>query len=217
MNQFVTDPISKFKITRMGLEQNSPLNLEEWQNLGAYLGSAARSMAFVIGDWLMYGSTLLGTAGQGIDSPQTNLLEIAATCTGLDIPTLEAYAHVSRNVPIEWRNERLSWEQHRVIAKLPPNARPQWINACVTEEESGHRMTLRRLRKSINLGRIATHADLEPDPADKGIENHLTYVNRLAVWWRHMQGDLFLSKASYEQRQALKRDLEPVVNIYNQL
>ena len=26
-----------------------------------------------------------------------------------------------------------------------------------------------------------------------------------------------LAKASYEQRQALKRDLEPVVNIYNQL
>ena len=32
-----------------------------------------------------------------------------------------------------------------------------------------------------------------------------------------MQGDLFLSKSTYEQRQALKRDLEPVVNIYNQL
>jgi hypothetical protein len=32
-----------------------------------------------------------------------------------------------------------------------------------------------------------------------------------------MQGDLFLSKSTHEQRQALKRDLEPVVNIYNQL
>ena len=191
--------------------------MEEWQNLGAYLGSAARSMAFVIGDWVMFGSTLMGTAGQGADSPQTNILVIAAACTGLDIPTLEDYAHVSRKVPIEWRNERLSWEQHRVIAKLPPNDRLQWINTCVVEENSGRHMTLRRLRKSINLGRIATPADLEPDPADKGIENHLTYVNRLSVWWRHMQGDLFLSKSTHEQRQALKRDLEPVVNIYNQL
>jgi hypothetical protein len=217
MNHFITEPISKFKITPMGLAQTSPLNMEEWQNLGAYLGSAARSMAFVIGDWLMFGNTLLGTAGQGADCPQTNILEIAAACTGLDIPTLEAYAHVSRNVPIEWRNERLSWEQHRVIAKLPPNDRLQWINTCVVEEDCGRRMTLRRLRKSINLGRIATPADLEPDPSDKGIENHLTYVNRLAVWWRHMQGDLFLSKSTYEQRQAIKRDLEPVVNIYNQL
>jgi hypothetical protein len=217
MNHFMTEPISKFKITRLGLEQNSPLNMEEWQNLGAYLGSAARSMAFVIGDWVIFGNTLMGTAGQGADFPQTNILVIAAACTGLDIPTLEDYAHVSRKVPIEWRNERLSWEQHRVIAKLPPNDRLQWINTCVVEENSGRHMTLRRLRKSINLGRIATPADLEPDPADKGIENHLTYVNRLSVWWRHMQGDLFLSKSTYEQRQALKRDLEPVVNIYNQL
>ena len=92
-----------------------------------------------------------------------------------------------------------------------------WINTCVVEENSGRHMMLRRLRKSINLGGIATPADLEPDPSDKGIENHLTYVNRLAVWWRHMQGDLFLSKSTYEQRQALKRDLEPVVNINNQL
>jgi hypothetical protein len=44
--------------------------------------------------------------------------------------------------------------------------RLQWINTCVVEENSGRHMTLRRLRKSINLGRIATPADLEPDPAD---------------------------------------------------
>jgi hypothetical protein len=32
-----------------------------------------------------------------------------------------------------------------------------------------------------------------------------------------MQEDLFMSKATFEQRQAMKRDLEPIVNIYNQL
>jgi hypothetical protein len=48
-------------------------------------------------------------------------------------------------------------------------------------------MSTRRLRKSLCLGRVATQADLEPDPADKGIENHIPFVNRLALWWRHLQ------------------------------
>ena len=32
-----------------------------------------------------------------------------------------------------------------------------------------------------------------------------------------MQDDRFLASATHEQRQALKRDLEPIINIYNQL
>jgi hypothetical protein len=83
--------------------------------------------------------------------------------------------------------------------------------------DCGRSLTLRRLRKSINLGRMATLADLEPDPADKGIVNHIPFVNRLAVWWKRMNANRFLDTATDEQREALKRDLEPVVHIYNQL
>jgi hypothetical protein len=32
-----------------------------------------------------------------------------------------------------------------------------------------------------------------------------------------MQADLFLANATEEQRAAIKRDLEPVISIYNQL
>ena len=45
----------------------------------------------------------------------------------------------------------------------------------------------------------------------------IPFVNRLVLWWRHMQDERFLTRASREQRTALKRDLEPVVRIYNQL
>jgi hypothetical protein len=78
-------------------------------------------------------------------------------------------------------------------------------------------MSTRRLRKSLNLGRVATAKDMEPDDADQGVENHIPFVNRLALWWKRMQADRFLSTSTYEQRQALKRDLEPIINIYNQL
>jgi hypothetical protein len=42
-------------------------------------------------------------------------------------------------------------------------------------------------------------------------------VNRLVVWWKRMQQERFLDEATDEQREALKRDLEPVVSIYDQL
>lgn len=87
----------------------------------------------------------------------------------------------------------------------------------MAEEDAGRRMSTRRLRKSLNLGRVATDKDLEPDDSDKGIENHIHFVNRLVVWWKRMQADRFLSDATDEQWAAIKRDLEPVISIYNQL
>ena len=143
--------------------------------------------------------------------------QLALKATGLDLSTLQNYAYVSRSIPYSLRSERLSWEHHRLLAKLPDGDIQDWIATCVAEDDAGRRMSTRRLRKSLSLGRVATDADLEPDPADKGIENHIPFVNRLALWWRHMQEKRFLAGATYEQRQALKRDLEPVVNIYNQL
>jgi hypothetical protein len=75
----------------------------------------------------------------------------------------------------------------------------------------------RFMPRKFDNGRIATAEDLEPQEADKGIENHLPYVNRISVWWKRMQRDRFLATATDEQREALKRDLEPVVAIYQQL
>ena len=103
------------------------------------------------------------------------------------------------------------------VAKLPEGEQQGWIEACVTEEDAGRRMSTRRLRKSLNLGRMATEKDLEPDVSDKGVENHIPFVNRLVVWWKRMQGNKFLADATAEQKAALKRDLEPVISIYNQL
>jgi hypothetical protein len=78
-------------------------------------------------------------------------------------------------------------------------------------------MSTRRLRKSLNLGHVATDKDMEPDDSDKGIDNHIPFVNRLSVWWKRMKANRFLDTATDEQREALKRDLEPIVTIYNQL
>lgn len=161
--------------------------------------------------------SLFGPEGIADRRVSSEAYHLAIAATGLDLSTLQNYAYVSRSVPVSLRNERLSWEHHRIIAKLPEPEQRQWIDACVTEEDSGRRMSTRRLRKSLNLGRVANETDLAPDDSDKGIDNHIPFVNRLSVWWKRMRDKQFLDNATQAQRDALKRDLEPVVSIYNQL
>jgi len=210
-------PNPKVTVSRVGLQISDKLSVEEWQELATSIGEAASSIAFIVGDWLVYGQSLFGTQGdpdRKVDHPS---YQLALKATGLDLSTLQNYAYVSRNVPFSLRTERLSWEHHRLMAKLPDGDMQDWIEACVAEEDAGRRMSTRRLRKSLNLGRIATDKDLEPDDSDKGIDNHIPFVNRLSVWWKRMKANRFLDTATDEQREALKRDLEPIVTIYNQL
>lgn len=211
MNQLLTIPTKKISISPLGLETTAKLTLNEWKAIAPALATSARSLAFIIGDWFNYSDCFIG--GDSGQDP----LDIAVTATGLDVSTLNDYAIVARRVPIGVRSDRLSWEHHKILARLPERDQEDWIRTCLAEEDAGRHMTLRRLRKSINLGRVATIADLEPDESDQGIENHMTYVNRLSVWWRHMKEDGFLTHATPAQRWALQIDLLPIVQIYNAL
>jgi len=217
MNAAVSLPNPKVTITRTGLRIDQELSFEEWSELAETIGEAARSIGFIVGDWLVYGQNLFGTDGFPEKRVDAASYELAVAATGLDLSTLQNYAYVSRSIPYSLRTERLSWEHHRLLAKLPREQQEKWIETCVAEDTAGRRVSTRRLRKSLNLGRIATDADMDPEPADKGIENHIPFVNRLVGWWRRMQQDRFLDKATPEQREALKRDLEPVISIYDQL
>ena len=125
---------------------------------------------------------------------------------------------MSRNVPRSLRNQSLSWEHHKAIAKLDGDEQERWIKIAVDEQDDrGGPISTRRFRKSINAGRLLTPEDLIPDPADRGIDNHIPWVNRLAAWWCRMKASGWLKNATEHQRNALKRDLHPVIQIYKEL
>ena len=217
MNQPLHLPNPKVTVSRIGMQITADLSIDEWGELAASIGEVATSVAFIVGDWLVYGQSLFGTDGypdKKVDHPS---YQIAIKTTGLDLSTLQNYAYVSRSIPYSMRSERLSWEHHRLLAKLPDNDIQDWIDTCVAEEDAGRRMSTRRLRKSLNLGRVATDADLEPDDADRGIENHLTYVTRLAVWWKRMKKVDFLTTSTREQRDTMLRDFAPITALINEI
>lgn len=217
MTSTISLPNQKITISPIGIQVSGHLSPDEWKSLAGSIGQAARSVGFIVGDWLVYGQSLFGIEGQPDKQVTHATYQRAIEATGLDLSTLQNYAYVSRHIPYSLRTERLSWEHHRLLAKLPEDEQAEWIDRCLIEEKAGRRISTRRLRKSINLGRIAHDADMEPEAADKGTENHIPFVNRLVGWWRRMQKESFLQHATSEQREALKRDLEPVIAIYDQL
>ena len=225
MSLSITDS-PKFAITRTGLDICEDLSFEEWSSLAPKFSEAVKCAAFLIGDWLVYGEDhfrgqlrLPGFENEAASPGKisSELYDAALAATGLDRATLHTYAHVSRHVPRSLRNELLSWEHHKAVAKLEDDEQERWLQVALDNPNQNGPVSTRRLRKSIIVGRLLSVEELHPDPTDRGIENHIPFVNRLVSWWGRMREKQWLKRATYEQRAALKRDLQPVMDIYQQL
>jgi len=219
----LTNPSEKLTISPLGLEIHSELTFEEWSDLAPKMGMAHKSMSFVIGDWLVYGEDKF--------APQPNLpgLEIETrrirvsgdryeaihASTGLDPATLKSFAYVSRRVKRLLRNNLLSWEHHKVVAKLNEEKQAQWIATATAE--SSKRISVRRLRASIISGRVLSNEELTVSPAEQGVTNHIPSINRLCGWWEFIGGETWIKTRSPDQLSALLRDFDPIVAILNQL
>jgi hypothetical protein len=210
----------KFTISRTGLEVHDHLSFEEWSSLAPLLNEAARGVAFVIGDWLLYGHDRFGRE-EAAHKPGARVrsedYEAAIRLTGLDRATLHTYAHVSRKVPASLRNKDLSWEHHKIVAKLPPGDQQIWLRMAADSLAEGNPISTRRLRRSISAGRLLDTEEVSLPENDKGIENHIPFVNRLVAWWSRMKEKGWDDDATPEQRAAVKRDLEPILSIYREL
>lgn len=218
---------AKITLTRTGLQMAEDLSFQEWQSLASRFGAAMSSAAFVIGDWLVYGEDhfrgqqrLPGFEKEPVGSRRVSpeIYQEALRLTGLDRTTLMTYAYVARRVPSSLRNEQLSWEHHKAVAKLTVDQQKQWLEIAEThgDEQLGP-VSTRRLRKSITAGRLLAPEEMTTDPADRGRLNHIPFLNRLNAWWAQMKENGWLKRATREQKETLKRDLNMVVRIIREL
>jgi hypothetical protein len=213
---------SKITLTRTGLQISDELSFEEWQSMASRFGAAMSSAAFVIGDWLVYGED---QRFPGFESESIGTRRVAAEIynealrlTGLDRSTLITYAYVARRVPASLRNEQLSWEHHKAVAKLDGEQQQRWLQIALDEaDEHFAAVPTRRLRKSITAGRLLTIEEMTLDPADRGRLNHIPFLNRLNAWWVQMKENGWLKRATREQKETLVRDLNVVTRIIQEL
>jgi hypothetical protein len=103
------------------------------------------------------------------------------------------------------------------VAKLPEADQRRWLKIAAENQQNGNPVSTRRLRRSISAGRLLETDEVNLPENDRGIENHIPFVDRLVAWWARMRGKGWYDEAAPEQRAAVKRDLEPVVAIYNEL
>jgi hypothetical protein len=189
----------KFTVTTTGIEFLSDLSLEEWGDLGRGLVPVAKSMGFWLGDWINYGSKAYGTK-----------YKEALEATGLAPKTLRNYACVARRVHPTLREPSLGHEHHAAVARLESQEQRYWLDLS-----KAHHLTVPRLRKSIQLGRLVTEEEME-DGAGKPT-GHVALINRLVCWWQSETCKAPVEAWNVERRNAIKRDLERILEIYSQL
>ena len=192
----------KFSITRCGIQFDGDLSFEEWNELGGKLADAERTIGFLIGDWINYGD---GRYGDKYNE--------ALAFTGLAYQTLRDYAYVARKVELSSREDNLTFKHHLAVAKIKETEEQRyWLNQAVKED-----LSVERLRKSINFGRVATEEEVEGDPADRGYVTYLALLNRIRRWWARETEKAPVEEWDDDRREGLKKDFKLVLDIYEAL
>ncbi|MEI7913049.1 MAG: hypothetical protein WCK77_25805, partial [Verrucomicrobiota bacterium] len=195
-----TNPNPKFTITATGIEFSGDLSLAEWCDLGRMLIPLAKKTGFMLGDLINYGSKAYGTKYK-------EALEFA----GLAPKTLRNYATVARRVHPTLREPSLGIEHHAAVAGLESQVQRFWL-----ELAKEHNLTVSRLRKSIQAGRLVTEEEME-DGAGNKQTNHVALINRLVRWLTSETCKAPVEEWDADRREAIKRDFQPLLEILAQL
>ena len=157
---------TNYTITRTGLIFHRDVSFEEWCSLSTSLGAVARGVAFIVGDWLVYGERRFATPSSRVSSERYNQ---AVAMTGLDRQTLHGYSHVSRKVPHHCRHDVLSWEHHKIAAKLPKREQAKRLNELAKFARDGRPISTRKFRESVSI-------KVKPEPQPSEVDR-LRFLN----------------------------------------
>lgn len=197
-----------YELSEVGIEFNDAISIEEWTDLGQRIARAGRSLGFLIGDWINYGESR-----KDFGKKYTEALK----ATGLDYSTLKLYSRVALHVERVTRVTQLSFEHHRKVAMLEPEEQERWLKIASKAAETDQPISTRRLAKSIILGRVAKDNDMHTPANDRGIDNVHPHVNRLVAFWGKMKRSGWLDQATPNMVETLLLDLQPVLDIAQEL
>jgi hypothetical protein len=110
---------------------------DEWQAMGVQLQGLAKSVHWLVGDWLNVGEREYGEKyAQAVDA------------TGYSVQTLTNDKYVTAQIEIYRRRENLSFAHHAEVARFPAEIQDYWLTRA--EEEGWSRDELRKaIRESM--------------------------------------------------------------------
>lgn len=200
--QEISTTDTNIEITPLGIRFAGEITREQWEALGHKLGTASRSIGFMIGDWI-------NSDTEGLDADER--YAEAIRLTGLDYKTLQMFSRVSRSVPLNKRIKSLTFEHHRWAAPLPPPERDHWLR-----QADAKGMSARRLQRSIAAGRVLEVGELSGKSAHK-IETVHPFVNRTVSLFSRMKRSGWLKRQTAAQLRNLRADLDPVCALRDEL
>lgn len=196
------------RVTETGIHFEGELSFEQWCDIGQRVGRIARTSLFLVGDWLVYGQDRWngGERFEKLGEGQAERYVQAMKETGLELRTLMDAAYVARNVPNIQRRPHLTFEHHKTVAKVKDeHQREDWLSKADAQG-----LSTRRLRKSIMLGRIARETEMETNSTDRGIDNHIPWINGMVRWWKSFESSGWVGDATREQVEAMLADFSEV-------
>lgn len=196
------------RVTEIGLHFDEEVTFEQWRDIGLKVGRVARTSLFLVGDWLIYGQDRWngGKRFEKMPEDEAERYLEAMKATGLELKTLMDAAYVSRNVPIQQRRPDLTFEHHKTVAKVKSETeREEWLRKADSQG-----LSTRRLRKSILLGRVAKEREMRSDAQDRGIDNHIPWINGMVRWWKKFEDADWIESATREQVDAVLADFAEV-------
>lgn len=196
----IMNPNPKFTVTPTGIEFFGDLSLAEWDALGRTLILLAKKSGFMLGDWINYGAKVHG-------EKYKEALEV----TGLAPKTLRNYASVARRVHPTLREPSLGHDHHAAVAGLESHEQRYWLDLS-----KAHNLSVPRLRKSIQLGRLVSEEEMEDGRGNKQT-NHETLINQLVRWWTSETCKVPVTEWDTDRREALKWNFQHLLEIYKQL
>jgi len=189
------------QVSSLGVQFTGDVPEDAVDDLMRKAGTVARGCLFIIGDAINFAN---GRYGEKFDHWMR--------LTGLEYQTLCNVSSIAGKIELSRRRHNLTFEHHKLVAPLTPGEQEHWLD--LTEKDG---MSTRRLRKSILLGRPATDEDMEANGGGGGHENVHPYVNSIVYFWRKLNNAGWVANAGVEELRTLRRDLQPVIDIYNQL
>ncbi len=142
--------VSSFRLHKNGLTPVGKPTFEDWQQCGAFIHEAEKSVQFWIGDWLNFGEKTWGKR-----------YEAAIQQTDLDYQTLRDYKWVASHIPLSSRNDKLSFHHHREVASLKPSQQAYLLNKAVMENWPLIKLKQEKYRLALEGARVGVPA---PDP-----------------------------------------------------
>ena len=183
---------SKVSVSAIGAKFDQSLDRGEWKALWPVLRGWAGSLNWLIGDWINFGKARWGEK-----------YALALELTDFEYQMLRDCAWVASKVHLSYRYDKLSHTHHREVAPLRKRDQRRFLKAAA---EQG--WTVSQLRRAIreDAKEVVERPRTPPFMPRAWVELGMRYFLRQEV-----------ESWPEERRQALKAELDPIVELHRRL